>query len=462
MPDLEGVTRARGPETDSPAAAGSRTGGPGAGRVPAWLRGRGWLLLLPLCFLVYANSFNDLPIIDREHSVLGDADAANFRLLLEDFSLTRIYGDPYNTVNRGIGDIAQKHKVHHVTYNLLGGVASRLFQTIYRPLGLTQKQAIFSVNALVGCLNILLLYFLLRGLRPRGNPIWPFLLLYAGALSTWIFSSVPESWPFSASLVIGFLLLLQRPTVRPLLAGVALGVIMLNNLFLAAMFPLLVLRSARDEPISWTWWGKMFVAGLLSVVTWLAALAVLSLFDPHFRPDHFLHYTLWFREFTAPDLPATDPYVWKSAFSNLFITSVVSHQPDPAMPQEALLLTLRSGLLGVLATAGYGVVVLLAFVGAMRKLLARDPETPLMVRLAQPESVLLLWTVLMLAVTGIAFYPSGFLYSVVVVPVLIALLYAHLDLNVRWQQALFYGAIALILVNNGIQVLEFRATLGAM
>ena len=65
---------------------------------------------------------------------------------------------------------------------------------------------------------------------------WVMMGLAALALSTWVFSSVPESWPFSATLVILVLLLLRRAPVNAALTGAALGVAMLNNVFLDALW----------------------------------------------------------------------------------------------------------------------------------------------------------------------------------------------------------------------------------
>ena len=47
------------------------------------LRRHLWMLVLPAVFVLYSASFfSDRPIIDREDSVLGDADAANFAHLI--------------------------------------------------------------------------------------------------------------------------------------------------------------------------------------------------------------------------------------------------------------------------------------------------------------------------------------------------------------------------------------------
>ncbi|MCI0525908.1 MAG: hypothetical protein L0Y56_00440, partial [Nitrospira sp.] len=110
-------------------------------------RQRFWIVLLPIAFLVYSLSFSDIAIIKQRHSVLGDADAANFMILIEDFNLSEKYGNEYNTENRSLGDIAQKHKVHHVLYAIVGSIIYKIFLTVYQLLGVPSDKALYSVNA---------------------------------------------------------------------------------------------------------------------------------------------------------------------------------------------------------------------------------------------------------------------------------------------------------------------------
>jgi hypothetical protein len=68
----------------------------------------------------------------------------------------------------------------------------------------------------------------------------------------------------------------------------------------------------------------------------------------------------------------------------------------------------------------------------------------------------------MLGVTVVLFYPSGFLYSTVVLPAMAVALCRALDLRSRWQRGLLYATLALMLANNLEQVLRFRAALLAL
>jgi hypothetical protein len=73
-----------------------------------------------------------------------------------------------------------------------------------------------------------------------------------------------------------------------------------------------------------------------------------------------------------------------------------------------------------------------------------------------------LWAFTMLVVTVVLFYMSGFLYSTVVLPALTVFLCQNLDLHKKWQAALFYALLAIMVINNSLQVAEFRDSLRAL
>ncbi|HEX6909875.1 MAG TPA: hypothetical protein VF142_05760 [Longimicrobium sp.] len=415
------------------------------------------MLLLPAAFAVYASSFSAVPVIEARHSVLGDADAANYVLLLREWSLARRYGDPYTASGRGIGDNAQKHKIHHVLYGMVGGAAHAALAPAFRAAGIPERRAVYAVNALLAVVNLVLLRALLRRSNPHGNAVFPFLLFYALALSTWVFSSVPESWPFSATLVLGVLLLLRRAPANAAVTGAAVGVAMLNNVFLGALWIPAAVALARAGGGARRIARRAVLAGAVALATWAAALTALSAADPMLRPDRFVRYTLWFRQFTLPDLPRTDPYVWMSAGSNLFVNSVVSLQPDPAVPQEALKATLTGSPLGAAATAAWAALALAAAAGLVRALW-RHPRAVL----RDPALDAGAWCAAMLGVTVALFYASGFLYSTVVLPAMAVLLCRHLDLRSGWRRALLWGTLALMLACNTLQVVQFRQALRAL
>jgi hypothetical protein len=429
-------------------------------RALPWLA---WIVLLPLCFAVYATSFAGIPVLERRHSVLGDADAANFAVLLRDFSLSRKYGNEYASVGRTLGDNAQKHKIHHVAYAAVGGTAYRLARPVYRALGIPAERALYAVNALVTCANLLLVALLLRRFNPHRNPTLPFLVLYATALSTWVFGSVPESWPFSGTLVLGFLLLLGGRPLRPTLLGGVLGLILLNNIFLVVLLVPLGAALLRAGHRGLGLLGRAASAGAAMLATWAVALSALSLLDDSLRPDHFVRFTLWFRQFAGNHfLPPYAPFVWESAGTNLFVNSVVSNQGDPAVPQEALLATLTTSVLGAVAVLLFVAVLAVAAVGLVRETAGTARRAGWGEALREPALDLPLWCLTMLLLTVLVFYPSGFLYSTVVVPALVVALCRYLDLRVRYQWILLHAALLLIVVNNLSQVLRFRHALLAL
>lgn len=442
-------------------AASPRTAA--AGGTLASARRHLWLLVLPIAFVTYAASFNDRPIIDEKHSVLAEADAANFALLIREFSLTRIYGDPFNTDQRSIGDNAQKHKIHHTLYAILAGYSYKVLASAYSVVGLTPRQALYSINAFVTCLNIVLVFLLLRRFNPRGNPLLPFLVFYAGALSTWLYASVPESWPFTATLVLTFLWLLTSRRVTPPVIAAFVGVAMLNNVTLGALLGLVAVAQARRASSVGPLVLQMSKLTAITLGVWIGGLLTLSLFDPTLRPDRFMAYTFWFRDYVGADLPFYSPYVWKSILSNLFVNSIVSQQPDSMVPQEALLFTIQGSRLGLAATMIYLALVVVVAVRAIRDLRAAGPAAGRRWMVLDDDIIYpLLYCGFMATISLTLCYCGAFLYSTVVVPLLTIVMCRFIDLSKRGQALLFAGTLTLLLINNIVQVLVFRTALAEM
>lgn len=423
---------------------------------------------LVLVFLVYSHSFNRFPILERQHSVLAEADAAPFAILLEDFSPTRKFGNEYNTDHRSIRDIAQKHKTHHFLYALTGGLLFQILRDVYALVGADPHQALYAVNAMFACLNLVLLVVLLRRFSPAAarHPVRAagFCGLFAVSLGTWIYYAIPESWPFSATLVLGFLVLwfTRRP---PYLAMAAyIGVAMLNNLLLGSLGVFILLRRLQEVGRPWRALRDASLALGVMLVVWAAALTALSVFDDSLRPDHFIAYTLWFKKFTGAGLPLYDPYVWESALTNLFINPVTSHQPDPVVPQEALLTTIRHSPLGLAAVLAYLAVMAVALRNAWRRLReARGAAGGWLAAGLQDEGLHVVgYCVVFAVLVVIMFFGGGFLYSCVTVPLLVLVAARYVDLDRPVERWLFWGALAIIAVNNTLQILEFRDALRAM
>jgi hypothetical protein len=423
---------------------------------------RPWWLLVPvLAGILYAVSFRDFPVIDRQHSVLGDTDAAQFVLLVREFRLNRKFGDEYRFRGRTAEDIAQKHKVHHVLYAAAGHALYLVGRPVVIALGGNERDMVYAVNAVFGAVGLLFLGLLLRALVP-GQPIIPYLILAALSLSPWLTASVPESWTFTATLTLMVLWLLVVVRIHWLAAAALLGVLMLSNFTMAALLVVVGMRLVADDPDLRRVVLRSAAAAGVTFGIWLGLLWVLSFWDSSFRPDHFIAYTVWFKNFIGAPVPLTDPYPWLSLSTNLFVNSILSHQSNPLVPQEALKATLLHSPLGTVATLAWVAVALLAVVRLARRLQAS-------LRMPLPEAIraqpLLYPAVYVAVVTVMLLFLNrhgGFLYSVPVVPLLVLLVAGHLDLSRRREQFLFGAFLVLLVVNNVDQVLEFRSTLATM
>ena len=448
----------------SDASAETDSKSPGATLLSAARKALGfrilWVLLLPLGVL-YGLSFRNYGIIDRKHSVLADADASNFKMLVEEFGFRRRLGNEYNAINRGIGDNAEKHKIHHVLYAMVAHPIYLTARSVERLAGGSGNRAAYDVNAVITCLNLVLLALLLRAGGSTAPAALPFLGVYAFSLSTWLYASVPESWPFSASLVLIFLLVLERWRLPLFGLAALIGLFMLNNFALGALFLLLGLRILADEPGVWVACRRAVGAGLVTLAIWLGCLTVLGVFDESLRPDRFFHFTLWFRQYVAAGLPPWALYVWKSVLSNLFVNSLASHQGDPSVPQEALKLTLQSGsVLGVVSLVS--VLALLGLTGArFASRLGNAWRSGGWRNAVRTETTVIpgVWALTMVVVTIVLYYGSGFLYSAVVVPVVLLVAGRVLDLRRPADRWIVYGTLIAVVANNVSQVLIFRAAL---
>ncbi|MEO6667645.1 MAG: hypothetical protein ABIO65_12860 [Nitrospiria bacterium] len=431
-------------------------------KTAATVRRHLWIIILPVAFLVYATSFSGIPILEQRHSVLAEADSASFRLLIQEFDLSRQYGDQYNMDHRSLGDIAQKHKIHHALYVIVASLIYHGFAGLYEFMGVPAGYALYSINALLAVCNIVLLAVLLRWFHGDRLNRFGYLALYAFSLSTWIYGSVPESWTFSATLILGFLLIfyVYRPHVSVL--AVYIGVAMLNNVLLGSLLLFPVLEAGCVSRRFGEFARTVGVGGAITGATWLAALSGLSVFDGSFRPDEFLRYTRWFKQYLAYGLSLWDPYVWKVVVSNLFINTVVSHQSDPAVPQQALLSTIRESYLGLGATLAYLGLAVVGVVGVGRRF-AREVGGVRSLRelLGRDDLQLAVYCLTWMGLTLVLFPPAAFLYSTAVVPLVVVLIARGLQPERASHALWLYAAVAAVILNNTSQVVIFRNALRA-
>lgn len=409
-------------------------------------------------FLLYSNSFNTFRILERKHSVLGEADSAAFIMIMQDFHLDKKYGELYKTEKRELGDVAQKHKIHHTLYVITASLIYEAFLPAYRFLGMPPTNALYAVNAFLSCINVLLLYLLLRRLNPDRGNVFPYLGMYVFSLSPWIYGSVPESWTLSATLVLAFLYLLYGRRSNRYALSALIGVAMVNNIFLCTLFVFLLFDAISERRPGERFLGKLAVFVLVSVATWAAILAALSVYDPSLGPVDYLKFTFWWKSKIAPPINIFKSYFWKVAISNLFVTSFLSNQSMPVVPQEAILYTIKGSRLGLASTIlflGFLLYVLWR-IGRQLKgryasgepVLSGNPTVPMVLFCAG-------WTVM----TVILDTAGALLFSAIVVPVVVALASMHVDPERRFPRAMVYLTIASVVVNNIDQVMKFRDAL---
>lgn len=426
-----------------------------------FLARRAWIVVPLFACALYAWSFNSFPAIERQKNIL--ADAANYKILLERWSLREKLGDEYAINPRRLEDVAQKHKVHHVLFGMVGRPIYLVARGAYQVVGWNPVKAAYAVNAVITALTLVLLHAYLTRVNQHGNPLLPFLALYALSLSTWMWASGPGSWPLSGALVLLTLYLAERRALpRPALAAV-IGFFMLNNMTLGLLvlplsLPLLVARRSVIHRVA-----GVIGLGAIAGSVWLASLMLLSTFDESFRPDHLLAYSLWFKRYLGEGLPLTSLYVWKANLSNLFVTSIASNQADPRLPPEAILLTLRGSVLGAAATIAVVALLLIGAWRAARGLLMRYRNDGWREMLeVEPAIPIGLQILLQTGIAAALSYTSGAYYGPTVLPLVILILCRYLDLKDRRVAVFAYAVISLVVINNAVQIDRFRDVLRAM
>lgn len=422
------------------------------------------LLLVPVAFFVYSNSFNKFEILNNKIDVLADCDSASYAILMKDFHLSKIYGNEYNTTNRNLGDIAQKHKIHHFLYVSSGSLLYKLFLNLYRLFGVNDENyALYSINAFITCCNILLLNALLNIIKPNNNKKFVFLVLYAFSLSTWIYASILDSWPFTTMLILIFFILLFKYRCNTVFMSILVGMFMLSNVILGSLATILIISSYANYKNFNSFFVKSVLAIFLAISTWAFSMFILSIYDNSMMPINYFKYTLWFNNFISYKRHFYDLYVLKVVISNLFINSILSNQPNPIVPQEALRYTFETSNFGLIAT-----VVYLLFIGKMfinmfdnSKAIVCD-KVRLKILLGEIHVNLLIYGFALALLPLLWFPPASFLYSLTFVPYLIMACYNYFNYNKLLDTVLLYGATIMVVTNNLFQIVKFREVLSKM
>jgi hypothetical protein len=422
---------------------------------------RAWILVPILAFFVYAWSFNSFPAIERQKGLLGDA--GNFNVLLERWSLGTKLGNEYATNPRRLEDVAQKHKVHHALFGMLGRPVYLIAKPVYAAAGWDPAKAVYAVNALIGALTLVLLYYFLKYINRYGNPLTPFVALYAFSLSAWLWGSAPGSWPLSGACTLLILYLSARRALPRAVLAAMLGVFMLNNMTLGVLVIALgVPIIAEERPLlgRLARWASL---GLIAGGVWLGLLMLLSYFDDSFRPDRVIAYSAWFKQYLGETAPLTSLYPWKSILSNMFVTAFASNQPNPRIPPEAVLFTLRGGGIGAVSTLAVVALLSAAIWNGVTTLRGQARQEGWR-RLLQEELTipLVVHCMVLIGVTAALSYTSGLWYAPTYLPLVVILLCRYLDLRERRWQLLTYGTIALVIINNVVQIDRFRDALRVM
>lgn len=426
------------------------------------MKNHSWLLLFPVAFVVFSLSFNGFRIMEKRNDVVGNTDSACFSLLLKDFALSKTYGNEYNLERRNLGDVSQKHKTHHVLYLIVGSPAYRFFSQAYQKLGIAGFEPVYSVNALIACLNIGLLFHVVCGFSGNRRTAILFTVLYSFSLSTWVLGSVVESWTFSTTLVLLFVLFFRKMPDRYVLLSLFVGIAMLNNIFLMVLLSFLLIHQAGTCQSLKTFLYRSFLSGFLALATWAAAMSLISIYDGSLSPLNYFKYTIWFKEHLAPPIRFSDIYFWKVAITNLFINSILSNQSDPNIPNEAILLTFRQSVLGAVSTIVYLSLFAMTAYRAVSACAEKLKEAGITRRIMELPAISMLAFCLLWTFMTIILDPgAGFLYSSLILPFMMVLFQEFLVLNVRLDRYLLYATIVSVIINNANQILKFRAMLSS-
>jgi hypothetical protein len=422
--------------------------------------------LIPAIFLasliVYSVSFNHFAVLS-EKSVLAQADSVYFQILIQDFHLSKKYGNEYTIKGRSDYDRAQKHKIHHVLYAIFASALYAMLSSVFRVVGIGSGQALYTVNAVIGCINLALLYLLLRHFNSRYRSVALYLVMYAFSLSTWIYCSLPESWPFSAALTLAFLCLFYIRRQNYLLLAVLAGVFMLNNIMLGFLSMFLIVGFLNDSRDVVSAVKKIVLSLAVTLSTWFVCLSGLSYFDSSLSPWNVIRYSAWHRNVIISAPSVFDLYTWKAVLSNLLINTVVSNQSDPSVPTEAVINTFKQSYLGGFTTIVFGLLLLSVCVN-VALFLKRQISTGRgwRVLVENYEFHLMLYCAGWVVICSVVMATASFMYSAVVLPVYMMIICRFVNEEKPYLNVLVHSSAILIVLNNAVQVLKFRGALGLL
>ena len=412
--------------------------------------------------MIYPLTFWDRPVIRQQVDAIMEADASDYvRLLLA--SRWRLFFDTPGETQLPKREL--RKVVHHVAYFPVAEGLTRTLMLLATPLGgLSPLGAIYAVNGVLTALNVVLFTLLLQ--RSGAGASLVFVLLYACALSTWVYAAVPDTWVLSGTLVLLTLLAASAWPHRPGLvsAGVALGVglFMLNAFTLACLTLVLVPRLARASTTLPELILRAVGACLLSFLGWTVALHVLGRSQPAFAPLGFANDTLEFRSGFVGDFGPLSPLRWGFSFVQMFILSVIANQDRLNFSGLTIVRTAVNvpfGTMGVLLYLGVLAVLGWRLAGDVLHAVRRGCTRAF---LSQEHVGWALFVGAWYVVGTVSSYADVILYSPAVLPVFVLLMARYVGTATPAMRALSWGAAALVAINSVEQILRFRALLAAL
>ena len=412
--------------------------------------------------VVYTASYRGRPAAIETIDAVADTDAQPLARLVKSFAFDSIYGDATREIGRGIDDIIQAHKVKHLLYAVVGNGIYRALGPL-TALGLTEAARLRAINALLSALNVALFAALLRALGVPLKLGAPLILLFAFSASPWIVGAVPESWTLSATVVLATLVLTFAGG-SPWLVGAVIGLGMLNNFLLAGLALPFCVEALRLRPGPLGLLRRVGAQALAVALTGTLTLALASWGDPALRPDRYFATLRWFRVRNEQllrsrgETGAVTLSVARLAAQNALVASVVVDQDDIDVPVNAVEATARQSVQGLAGTVAW-LTLALGGLLALAYRLGRGDAPDTMWRAAALSS----YAGLQVFATFLIFWPSEFLYSVPVVPVLLALVgLALMTLRFRVVVPAAWVATGLIVLANADQVSRIRRGLAEL
>jgi hypothetical protein len=188
----------------------------------------------------------------------------------------------------------------------------------------------------------------------------------------------------------------------------------------------------------------------------------LSLFDPTLRPDRFLKYTLWFKESIAPPVKLLDDYYWKVSFSNLLVSGILSNQSDPVVPHEAIRYTLQESMVGLISTLLYVGLLFLVFFRMVKNIHSTFSQGSIVSIFKKRHLQLIFYCITWIILTVLLDVGGAFLYSSLVVPLVILLCCNFLNTGKILDRIFLFVVLLSVILNNSIQILQFRDNLSLL